>query len=73
MSQNHPLTAISPPADRGVEAAITLLDAEAHRQMVLKDELFGAGDAQGAKAAHDLAWHYQVAAEFLRNKLPRRL
>jgi hypothetical protein len=52
-----------------MQEAIDLLEAEHHRQIMSRDELFGGGDAQGAKSASDLAWHYRVAVAFLNEKL----
>jgi len=53
----------------GIDAAIGALEQEAQRQTHLREDLFGDGDAGGAKAAHDLAFGYRAAAEFLRKRL----
>jgi len=53
----------------GIDASIGALEQEAQRLMALREDLFGDGDAAGARAAHDLAFGYRAAAEFLRKRL----
>jgi len=52
-----------------VDAAIGALEQESQRQTQLREDLFGDGNAAGAKAAHDLAFGYRAAAEFLRKRV----
>jgi hypothetical protein len=53
----------------GIDASVGVLEREAQRQMQLREDLFGDGNAAGAQAAHALAFGYQAAAEFLRKRL----
>lgn len=58
------------PLKPDILVAIALLEAESQRQLQLREEHFGGGNLQSAKAAGDLAFAYRAAAEFLRSRQP---